>query len=97
MILEGSVAQDLSLVQKANCTPHIYKYPVPQEKDDSRVMDTQPIIEWQKIKFINNIKKDNNNNNNVDDNDDDNNSNNYDNSCLLAQEAHCSYLSSRPQ
>ena len=52
-----------------------------------------------KNKNINNIKKDNNNNNNnnVDDNDDDNNSNNYDNSCLLAQEAHCSYLSSRPQ
>ena len=39
-------------MQKAYCTPHIYKYPVPQEKDDSRVMDTQPIIEWQKIKIL---------------------------------------------
>ena len=37
MILENSVAEDLSQVQKANCIPHIYKYPVPQEKDDSRI------------------------------------------------------------
>ena len=42
-------------MQKAYCIPHIYKYPVPQEKDDSRVnwrMDTQPIIEWQQIKIL---------------------------------------------
>ena len=49
MILEGSVAQDLSQVLKANCIPYIYKYPVPQEKDNSRIywlFDTHPIIEW---------------------------------------------------
>ena len=50
MILEGSVAEDLSQVQKANYVPHIYKYPVPQEKDDSLTLnwlfDTQLIIEW---------------------------------------------------
>ena len=37
MKLEGSVAYDLSHMQKAYCIPHIYKYPVPQEKYDSRV------------------------------------------------------------
>ena len=39
MILEGSVTEDLSQVQKANCVPHIYKYPVPQEKDDSLTLN----------------------------------------------------------
>ena len=49
MILEGSVAEDLSHMQKAYPIPHIYKYPVPQQKDDSRMhwlIDTQMIIEW---------------------------------------------------
>ena len=38
MTLEGSVAEYLSHAkQKTCCIPHIYEYPVPQEKDDSRI------------------------------------------------------------
>ena len=38
MTLEGSVEEYLSFKQNRNQPhPHIYEYPVPQEKDDSRI------------------------------------------------------------
>ena len=37
-MLEGSVAEYLSHMQKKNLhIPHVDEYPVPQEKDDSRI------------------------------------------------------------
>ena len=49
MMLEGSVAEYLSHMQKKKNLhiPHVDEYPVPQEKDDSRIyclIDIQPII-----------------------------------------------------
>lgn len=52
MMLEGSVAEDLSQMQNRQqiCPiPLSYEYSVPQGKDDSRIyflIDIQPINEW---------------------------------------------------
>ena len=45
MMLEGSVAEYLSHMQNT----HIYEFPIPQEKCDSRIyflIDIQPMIKW---------------------------------------------------
>lgn len=57
MTLEGSFAKYLSRIQNI-----FYKYPVPQEKDDSRIyslIGIQPMIE---VVTNNNIYNDNNDN-----------------------------------